>query len=73
MSETTDKLLIESLEELRYRLEHSGVERTFGLLDAMGPECPYYRKSLSLFKKKDYADILELLRIVSERILEQNG
>jgi hypothetical protein len=49
--------LIEALEELRNRLNGSGVERTSGLLKAMDSNCEFYRKSLDIFIRKDYEDL----------------
>lgn len=53
--------LIDCLEKLRYRLDKSGVRRTFGLGLEMGTDCPYYKKSLDIFMKKDLQDIRSLL------------
>lgn len=55
------KNLIETLEQLRKRLNTSGVERTKGLMDAMGDDCTYYRKSLDIFLKRDYDELSDLI------------
>ena len=61
--------LIEILEALRLRLENSGVERTYGLKEALGGDCSFYRKSLDLFLERDFDDIKELL----EAALQEYG
>lgn len=50
-----------ALEDLRKRLEKSGVERSYGLCQAMGPQCPYYIKSRALFYQRDFAELIPLL------------
>jgi len=61
------KLIIE-LEQLRTRLNKSGVERTNGLYDAMGEDCVFFKKSLSMFLDKDYIDIRNLLLSINQTI-----
>jgi hypothetical protein len=56
------------LDKLRKRLNTSGVERTVGLRDNLGKDCPNYKKSLELFMERgDYMDIrniiYELIRV----------
>jgi hypothetical protein len=53
--------LIQILENLRNRLNRSGVERTAGLLRELGDDCSYYRKSLDIFLRKDYDEIHRIL------------
>ncbi len=53
--------LIETLFKLHERLTKSGVERTYGLREAMGVECPYYWKSLNMFIKRDYEELKVLI------------
>lgn len=53
--------LIQILDELRNRLNKSGVERTAGLLRELGNDCTYYRKSLDIFLRKDYDEVWGLL------------
>ena len=59
--------LIQALEDLRKKLLKSGVQRTAGLYEAMGPECDFYWKSLNVFLKRDY---LELLKLVEQAKLK---
>lgn len=59
--QTPGEQLIYLLEELRKRLSNSGVERTTGFRDNMGENCPYYRKSMSLFLERDYIDLKNLV------------
>ena len=53
--------LIQVLEQLRLKLNRSGVERTAGLRAAMGDNCEYYWKSMNVFLKRDYLPIRTLL------------
>lgn len=55
------KELTNLLEQLRNRLNISGVERTVGLRDNMGNDCTFYSKSLDLFLRKDYIDLKGLV------------
>jgi hypothetical protein len=61
MADFPGKELISVLEELRQRLNISGVERTNGLCEKMGNDCTYYRKSLDIFLKKDLDDLQNLI------------
>ena len=54
--------LVRKLAELRVRINNSGVERTKAILDGMGADCNYYRKSLDIFLDKDYEDLKIILR-----------
>ncbi len=58
MAKTRD--LFDSLEDLRKRMQSSGLERTAGLKDAMGDDCAYYRKSRNILLEKDYEDLKNL-------------
>jgi hypothetical protein len=60
--------LIKLLEELRLRLDNSGVARTNGLLCELGEDCQFYRKSLDIFLNKDFDDILLLLTRAKEKM-----
>ena len=53
--------LIQSLETLRTRLNSSGTERTSGLLRELGQDCGYFRKSLDIFLRKDFDELLALV------------
>lgn len=53
--------LVATLFSLMDRLNKSGVQRTYGLREAMGVECEYYWKSLRVFIKRDYNDIRDLV------------
>lgn len=53
--------LIKLLETLRLRINDSGVERTNGLLQALGDDCSYYRKSLDMFLDRDHDELKSLL------------
>ena len=62
--------LLNQLEELRAllltlseRLSSSGVERTVGLREALGDDCPFYVKSGQLFIKRDYKDLKRLIHL----------
>lgn len=59
---TPGEQLIEKLEEIRLRLDKSGVERTNGLSTAMGRDCDYFKKSLKIFIDKDYIDLRNLFK-----------
>lgn len=68
MSDTTGETLIKELDELRIRLgqlsdrlDNSGVQRTEGLRDVMGSDCPYFKKSMNIFMKKDYEDVKNMI------------
>ena len=54
--------MISTLSSLQLRIQKSGFERTAGLREAMGEDCPYYRKSLSLFMENDFQDLHSLLQ-----------
>lgn len=54
------------LRALKYRLDNSGVQRTNGLLASLGNDCSYYRKSLDIFLKKDFDDILKILKAIPD-------
>lgn len=58
--------LIEALFRLQERLNKSGIQRTYGLREAMGVECNYYWKSLNLFLKRDYSELMALVQEVGE-------
>ena len=60
--------LIRILEDLRLRLNTSGVERTQGLRDAMGEDCRFYRKSLDLFLGRDLTDLRQLLETAAKEM-----
>jgi hypothetical protein len=57
--DTTDEHI--SFVALVHRLNKSGVERTAGLLYAMGNDCSYYRKSLDIFLRRDYEDLKQII------------
>ena len=61
---TLDDLRL-SLNNLKDRLNSSGVERTKGLRDAMGEDCSFYRRSLDIFLQKDYLEIRNLIAKVN--------
>ena len=65
-------LLKNQLNILSNRLNNSGTERTAGLLDLMGKDCEFYRKSLDIFVRKDYIDLRNLIEKCHElfRIIE---
>lgn len=65
--------LIEALERLRARLSTSGVERTAGLLEAMGDDCTYYRKSLDIFLTRDYDELEDLVDAVNTEFNRLKG
>ena len=55
-----------SILALKYRLENSGIERTLGLLNNLGNDCSYYRKSLDIFLRRDYNDIYRIMFAIKE-------
>lgn len=61
--------IISALTFLQIRIQKSGFERTTGLRSHMGEDCPFYRKSLGLFRKKDLREIRELVSTL-DRTLE---
>jgi len=61
------ELLRRQLLDLSKKLEHSGTERTSGLLSARGPLCPFYQKSLRLLLTDDYKDLRELIFVVAKQ------
>jgi hypothetical protein len=65
-----NKELLEALDTLRVKLMRSGIERTNGLLKAMGQDCSYYNKSLNVFLKRDYKEIKDMIELVNRLILE---
>jgi len=68
--------LIEALENLRSKLNRSGVQRTAGLREAMGLECDYYWKSLNVFIKRDYKELRSLVKLAEElfqKVEKDNG
>lgn len=62
--------LLNYLNELKNRLNSSGVERTVGLRDNMGSDCTFYTKSLNLFLQRDYTDLKGLVEVVYELFKE---
>ncbi len=63
---STDRELIKKLEKLRLRLNNSGTQRTAGLLDSMGDDCTYYKKSMNIFLKRDYDEVRDLIKEARE-------
>lgn len=70
--ETNGEKLIKELDELRRklsslseRLDRSGVERTNGLRDHMGADCPYFKKSMDIFLKKDYQELQDMIESIN--------
>lgn len=68
---TTGEQLIKELDDLRKalivlsdRMKVSGIERTNGLREMQGADCPYFKKSLDLFVKKDYIHIRDMVESV---------
>ena len=63
-----DKLetLRNKLNALRERLENSGVERTVGIRNALGNDCRFFRKSVSLFLERDYLELKTLIKDASD-------
>lgn len=66
-----EEALVLELEKLRKKLNRSGVERTSGLLDALGPGCEFYWKSLRVFRERDYKEIRSLLLSIYELLENQ--
>lgn len=62
--------LLVALDKLRQRLTKSGVERTVGLRDAMGDDCPYYWKSMNVFLRRDYKELRDLIKEAHELFLK---
>ncbi|MAE81779.1 MAG: hypothetical protein CMB80_03505 [Flammeovirgaceae bacterium] len=60
--------VLSSLSATQKRLKNSGFERTTGLRQSMGDDCPYYLKSLNLFFKNDLVDLKHLLIKLVEEI-----
>lgn len=52
------------LNQLRDRINASGVERTVGLKKALGAGCDYYKKSLRLLLAEDYDSLRDLVKTV---------
>jgi hypothetical protein len=52
------------LQALKYRLENSGLERTVGLLENLGDDCSFYRKSLDIFLRRDFSDIHKIINAI---------
>jgi hypothetical protein len=67
---TSGDQLLDLLNELRIRLNTSGVERTVGLRDNMGNDCSFYSKSLDLFLKRDYLELKDLVEQVYSKFQE---
>jgi len=63
---TPGEELIDKLEQIRLRLDRSGVERTSGLGSNLGKDCDYYKKSLRIFLEKDYIDLRNLFSQANE-------
>jgi hypothetical protein len=68
---TTGEKLIHELDALRIalaklsdRLNNSGIERTEGLRETQGSDCPYFKKSLDIFVRKDYIQIRDMVESV---------
>ena len=62
-----DKFL-NALNELRVRLNNSGVERAVGVGKAMGKKCDYYTKAVRSVRNRDLSDINRLLKEVMENL-----
>ena len=60
--------ILSSFSTLQKRLKNSGIERTTGLKNSMGADCPYYQKSLKLFFRNDLVDLKHLLVKLVEEI-----
>jgi len=60
--------IISTFSSLESRIEKSGFHRTLGLRDHMGEDCPYFRKSLSLFSRKDLKDLHSILFKLSREL-----
>jgi hypothetical protein len=65
--------LIRALERLRARLNSSGTERTAGLLEAMGNDCSFYRKSLDILLDRDYDELERLVEEVNKEFNRLKG
>ena len=61
------------LNSLRERLEQSGVERTKGIREALGEDCKWYRKSLSMFLDKDYVELRDLIQTAHSLFQQVEG
>lgn len=77
---TTGESLVKELDELRKallslsdRMNVSGIERTNGLRETQGVDCPYFKKSLDLFVKKDYIQIRDMVESVHKLFLTVEG
>lgn len=77
---TTGEKLIHELDELRIalhelsnRLDNSGIERTEGLRETQGNDCPYFKKSLDIFIRKDYIQIRDMIESVHKLFLTVEG
>jgi len=62
--------LVSILNQLRQRLIRSGVERTNGIKDAMGTNCPYYRKSMNVFLARDYQELRDLIETAHDLFIK---
>jgi hypothetical protein len=78
--ETNGEQLIRELDELRRklfdlstRLDSSGVERTHGLRATMGNDCPYFKKSMDIFMKKDYQELQIMIESINNLFLLIEG
>ena len=60
--------IISTLSSLQLRIQKSGLERTMGLYESLGGDCPYYRKSLHLFRRNDLKDLEQILTKVTKEI-----
>jgi hypothetical protein len=54
---TPGEQFVFDLEDLRKILNSSSTERTVGLAEALGRDCPYYTKSIAKFIANDYLDL----------------
>lgn len=63
---TPGEELVDVFNQLRLRLNQSGVERTVGLREAFDDDCAYYRKSLDKFLKQDYVDLRNLTKKITD-------
>lgn len=70
---TPGEELIDKLEQIRLRLEKSGVERTAGLGNHMGKNCDYYKRSLKIFLDKDYIDLRNLIQQANDLFMVVEG
>lgn len=61
------ELLRRQVIDLSKKLEQSGVQRTAGLLQARGPLCPFYKKSLALLLGDDYENLQELVFVLAKQ------